>query len=226
MAIRLDADTDPLTYSGAVLTGNVLTVLCWGRIAVDRDDYSNFVSLHNATSPSRTVSLTLEGDGTTLRSFDNGLQGPTGSSLTVGVWYAMAAAVNGANCTLYWGTTAGSLSTNTVGTFAAPGEATDLLYIGRNQGGFWLNGSVANVKIYDAELNSSEVAAELGQYAAVRTANLVARYPFTTVDLTDASGNGHTLTAGATSVTADDGPPELDPSGDSLRLPIQTIRVP
>lgn len=226
MAIRLDADTDPLTYSGALFTGNISTVLCWGRIAVDRNDYSNFISLHGVTTPSRTVSLTLEGDGTTLRAFDNDLQGPTSSSLTVGVWYAMAAAVNGANCTLYWGTTASSLSTNTDGTFAAVGDATNLLYIGRNQGGFWLNGSVANVKIYNAELNSSEVAAELGQYAAVRTANLVARYPFTTVDLTDASGNGHTLTAGATSVTADDGPPELDPSGDSLRLPIQTIRVP
>lgn len=205
MAVRFDADTDVLTTTTGLFTGDVCTVLCWGRIAVDRNDYSNFVSLQ--TSLGRKVSLTLDSDGTTLRAFDDELAGPTGISLTVGTWYAIAAVVNGTTCDLYWGTSPYSLSTNSDSGFVTSAGATTQMLLGNNLFGFYLDGDLANVKLYDAALSAAEVSAGLIQYVPLRTANLLHWYPLLNVNLTDFSGNGNSLTAGGSATAFAAGPP-------------------
>lgn len=204
MAVRFDASTDVLTATTGLFTGDVCTVLCWGRIAVDRNDYSNFVSVQ--VDDSRKVSLTLDSDGTTLRAFDGGLAGPTGIGLTVGTWYAMAAVVNSTTCDLYAGTSPYSLSTSS-GAFGPVAGTVNQMLLGNNAFGFYLDGDLANVKLYNAALSAAEVSAGLIQYVPLRTANLLHWYPLLNVNLTDFSGNGNSLTAGGTATAFADGPP-------------------
>lgn len=225
MAIRFDAATDRLTTTTNLPAAGVYTVLCWVRIVNDRNDYSN--AIHIQGSFGRKVALAFDSDGATLRALDDELAGPTsGTALTVGAWYATAATVNTATCNLYWGTSASGLSNNTDTGFVPDTSAGATMYLGSNPFDFWLDGELANVKVYDAALSQAEIETELASYTVTRTANLLHCYSFQGGALTDSSGNGNTLTAGSTSTTAVDGPPALDQQPDSLRVPIQTIRIP
>lgn len=230
MSIRFDASTDALTNAtGLPGNGEQVTITCWVRIAVDRNDYSNLVSLQTAV-PGRKIALAFGSDGATLRALDDALNGPTsGAPLSTSTWYAVAAVLNGTNCTLYWGIDSQNLSSNSTASFVTSGPGTNPvsdMIVGSNPFGFWLNGSLANLKIYEASLTNTEIAQELGQFEPVRVANLLHWYAFKTVDLNDASGNGNVLTAGSTSVTADTDPPIPDSAAAVIRVPVQTIQIP
>lgn len=70
--------------------------------------------------------------------------------------------------------------------------------------------SLGPVKIWNAQLNSTEIAAEQASYGAVRTSNLYGSWlvPNPTT-LNDNSGNGHNLTRSGSSFTTDTDPPPL-----------------
>jgi hypothetical protein len=68
------------------------------------------------------------------------------------------------------------------------------------------NGRIAGVKIWNAALSAAELELERWTYSPVRTADLWAWYPLDGTSTADASGNGHTLTAGG-SLTTEAGPP-------------------
>ncbi len=74
--------------------------------------------------------------------------------------------------------------------------------------GEWLNGTVANVKLYGAALTQAEVEAEWGSWTAIRTANLIRHHTFqTAAETTDYSGNSNALTASGTPTFDSDNPP-------------------
>lgn len=204
MAVRFDANTDGYVTTNGMPT-TALTVSCWVRIAVDRNDYSN-IWAYDDLSTTRRLSLATDADGTTLAVFDNNLTGPIGPSLTVGTWYFTAVTFTGTTATLYW-STGGALSTTSgsVLAFAGPQQ----LWIARQAfGPYYLDGSLAAFKAWDAVLTSTELAAERDQYAPARTAGLLRSHPLLTAPGTaDESGAGNHLTAGSTATTTDeDGP--------------------
>jgi|SRR5262252_2626306 len=73
--------------------------------------------------------------------------------------------------------------------------------------------SIEAVKIWSATLTTTEIAAEMNRYDPVRSTNVYAWWKFlTATDLTDQSGNGHTLTATGTLAT-DTGPGGISTGG-------------
>ena len=73
-------------------------------------------------------------------------------------------------------------------------------------------GAAAYARYWNAELTTSEIAAEMNSATAVRTANLYADWNLTS-DLTDSSGHGHTMTPAGTAVFVDN--PDIDDGGST-----------
>jgi hypothetical protein len=88
------------------------------------------------------------------------------------------------------------------------------LFIGNDGRGFWLDGSVAAVKIYDAPLTQAEIAQEMQQFGPVRTTNLNAFYPLQSAGTAaaDTSGNDRLLVVSGSLTT--------DPNGPALLAPV------
>lgn len=80
-------------------------------------------------------------------------------------------------------------------------------FFGNDDYGDWLDGRMAAGKIWLATLNQAEIQAEMGSYAAVRTANIWSVVPMHVhTDLTDQSGQGNTPTAMGSLSTEPDPP--------------------
>jgi Concanavalin A-like lectin/glucanases superfamily len=222
LAVRFDG-VEPYTATAGLPAGTVYTVTCWAMISVDRNTYSEIVSLGNSTSPSTYCSISTNADGTSVGIFDLANYSGAGvgeTSMTVGAWYRLAMVVNGASATFYIANgPTGSLTATSVTDLTPPTPGAMSLgnYVGG--GSFFLDGRLAAVKMWSAELAAAEVEAELAQYQPRRTANLLRWHPFLTVETTDYSGNGNTLSGGS-GATTEDGPPiPWGPSAPRLILP-------
>lgn len=147
--------------------------------------------------------------GATLKCFDLGSNGSGFGNLPVSAnsWYRIAVSVNGANCSWYHGGATGTLTVASVTNIQSPVGAGQSWFLGNDSfDGGWLDGRLAAVKIWSAELSPAEIDNELGQYLPRRTANLVQWHPLLVAETVDYSGNGNTLSGGA-GATTEDGPP-------------------
>lgn len=185
-----------------IVTGGTYTVTFWGRLAVDRNDFSTFTATLNPNFSAYDV-LQTAADGTTL-TFNSSGGVVNGPALAVGTWYKIALVKNGTTATLYVGTGAGSLTTYS-GAASNTGGSRFLIGAVDAAGGEFLNGNVAAFKKWDAALTASEVAAELAQYNAARVTSLRRVHAFKG-DALDSSGNGNQLTSGGAAVAYETGP--------------------
>jgi hypothetical protein len=215
VSVRFDATGEHYTSTSGVLTAasGTCTVTCWGRIAVDRNEFSTFVAFDANGATGDYIPLQTGNNGTTLglyTSSGDGTDITAGQAMTVGTWYPMAFTINAGAATLYSGLTPQTLNTASQTGWTASGLTAFHI------GGYprftaeFLNGNVANVKHWSAVLTAAEIVNELQQYAPVRTADLVRWHPLinTTYATIDYSGNGRTLTGG-TGTATEDGPPIL-----------------
>ena len=89
------------------LPGTVFTALWWGRIAVDRNAYSTFLSVDNGTSTQvLAVQTGTDGVNPLLWMQPSGagdLEESPAVTMTVGSWYRMAIVRNGTAITYYAG---------------------------------------------------------------------------------------------------------------------------
>ena len=182
MAVRFFADGQD--YTNVTLGGGVQTMrslCCWGKIAVDRNAFSTFLGLDD--NASEDAALQTLADGTTLSWWESSGAGTVNAGpLTVGTWYFMAVALNGATGTIYWRALgAGSWSTAALSGSDASITANALRIGESGVGGEWLNGAVENVKLWlGAALSQAELDAEYALPSHVfpaRTANLAGWYP-------------------------------------------------
>lgn len=221
MSVRFDTAGENYTATNGMPAGNVYTVICWVRLAVDRDTYQT-VWVLDVGSATTGIYLETNSDGTTLGVWSSAsatAQQPI--SLAVDTWYQTAVVVNGTTVTHYREAAGNTLTSGSV-TLTGANPPTRLI-IGDDGGGTaWLNGNVANFKVYGAALSQSEIEAELASWTAVRTSNLLRHHKFQTAEATDYSGNGNSLSGGTGTSTEGDPPINVG----SLRLPIQTIQVP
>lgn len=170
-------------------------------------------------APNARTEMTTTGDGTTLTVVDSVVNFVGNFTNTVGQWVATAVVVNGGACTVYFGTDAGALTSASLGSGFGSHTAPTLLSIGTNgPGDNFVNGRVANFKMWQAVLTLGEIQADLASWSAVRTANLLRHHKFQVAETTDYSGNGNTLSGGTGAITEAD-PPIIIPYNPPTGMP-------
>jgi hypothetical protein len=227
MAVRFDVSTDGYRAQTGLPTSGVWTFICWLKIVVDRNVNSGLWALLNSGG-SKWLNLYTNADGTTLSIEDSVNYISTrfaNHATVVGTWYCMGFSVSGTTGNLYIGTDPDAMTTYSAANFNDTGAVVNM-YLGKDDGTTYFNGCLTNVKLFSAALSQSEIIAELKQYSAVRSTNLLHRHPFTDADLNDYSGGGFTLTAGTTTPGVESGPPILQAeatknSGNMLQMRVR-----
>jgi hypothetical protein len=210
-AVRFDKTTGE-KYS-VLMTGlgaSDITLCGWFNIRVDTNAFTCLLSMDRSGSAQYSF-LSTTSTGTNIR-LDSAAGGITMFNATVGTWYFMAYVHPTAHTTsklAYWAAQgAGSLSSAGPSALNVDHLDTDTLVIGNLfDGGAPCNASAAQVRVWSAALNSTELLAEFHSSTPVRTSNLWAAYSFASgVQTTDDSGNGRTLTSAGTPATDTSGP--------------------
>jgi hypothetical protein len=203
MAVRFDAQTDAYSATTGLPASTTWSVTCWAYITTDRNTASAAFGILN-TGVTAGIFLETDTDGTTWRVFDMSTS-VGGFAASVGQWTRMAVVVSGTSVTFYAGAP-GSALTSASGTLNSATPAS--LTVGDDgSGASFLNGRLANFKMWDAALSSGEVTAELGQIPPALTTNLLRYHPFYVAETADHSGHGRTLTAGSTGTSTEAHPP-------------------
>lgn len=214
MSVRFDAATDQLALASAPTSSTPLTITAWVR-NIEAVGNGTFLRLRAAGT---IASFTASSGGTNgpQLATTGGTAGPivvTGGSLPTNGWRRVMAVINGVganNCTVYWGDDNPATDLTAAVGSVATGAPTALSVGGRGGGDTserW-GGDMAYPRMWTAALTPTEGKAELASTVPVRTADLWADWPLLThTDLTDHSGNGRHLTAGATATTTQDNPP-------------------
>lgn len=223
MSIRFSGITaDAYLGSGGVPTGTAATATFWFYISASTSTFTYLLQLNSAGG--NQAYLGSDGTGLALFASDSTGAGFGGFTATPGTWARAGLIINGANWELLIGD-GGQALTSYTSTKTPISSLTYLALSGPFS--FPMNGRLAAVKLWDAALTTAEVQNELAQFAPVRTTNLLRYHPFHVAETTDYSGNGNTLTAGATPAATEDDPPIPDvvPTAQ-LRIPVQTIQGP
>lgn len=196
MAVRFDAAADRLTHNGAYpQTSAGWTYTAWVRIDVDRNDYSTW--LRTSASASTVATMGTNSNGTQgANYFTASGSATTNTDLTVGVWVPVAGTRSASSGDLftYYQPTPGTTISGTVDLATSDVTATpDQICIGGRgsaDANEWLNGSVAYVRVWSAELTQSEIEAEWASAAPVRTTDLHSNWTLDDLShLTDTVGS-------------------------------------
>lgn len=225
MAVRFDAATDRVSYSASnpPAPSAGMTITAWAYLSADQNNNTTFARLHAASGGSTVGTFATSSDGTSGPNyFSTGGSVTNATGFVVGAWRKVAWSASGTTGKSYVATVGGAteVDSGTVATGTAP---TGITLGGRSAGDSteWLNGRLAYVRVWSAELSQAEIEAEWASTVPVRTANLWADWPLSVhTDLTDHSGNGRNLVAGSTATTTEDGPPIA--SGATLGVAVET----
>lgn len=203
MSARFSATGQQYTRALSLGASTVGTICCWMRLTTDRNACQSPWELRSATVE---YVLQTDTDGTTLKVWTQTAY-PAGPSraLTVGTWYFVG---------VTWSTTTGTMYSRSISdtsmtaqnwTGGTTGPDWTTLWLGSDASNEWLNGNVAAVKGWRAQLSAAEVQAEMWQYQPGRLANLDFWYPLLTPETVDYSGNARSLSGGS-GVVVEDGP--------------------
>lgn len=220
MAVRFDAATDKVSYTGGVPNpSSGFTFTAWVYNAVDLNANATYARLW--TGGSTTATFATGVDGTSGPSYFTGggsISATTGTP--VGQWRKIAFTCTGTSGKVY-AATPGGVTEVVSGTVSGTASPTSITLGGRSttDDSEWWNGRIANARLWSAVLTQAEIEAEWAADTAVRTAGLWADWQVpTAADLTDHSGNGRHLVAGSTAVTTEAGPPLAEAHSGSVTL--------
>lgn len=227
MSVRLDAAADGYTATSG-LPGTVFTATWWGRIAVDRNTYSTILAFDNNTD-TQLLAVQTDTNGVSpylwLEPHGAGfIEAAPAVSMTVGSWYRFALVRNGTAVTFYVAPASGSISVGS-GTLTGALNITRMRVGNSVTSGENWNGNAANLKIHNGvAMTQAQIVTEWGSWQDQLGAALRHHKWQNAAEVTDYSGNGHTLTAAgtptfeATNPTLTDSPPPAPPSGSKLRV--------
>lgn len=218
MSVRFDGSTDRYTATTGLVGASGWTVCLWAKLQVDRNDYTTFFQWVGGSS-NETVFQT-QANGTSLQVWDGTADRNLTASLVVGSWYRLALVrTTTTSVTAYTATDVGATSSQTLTTSTVGAPAT--LYVGNSDVNEFLNGNIANLKVYTAALSQTEVETEWASWDAVRTSNLLRHHKFKdAAEVTDYSGNGNALTSAGTPTFDADNPAITENSSSAAFLPI------
>jgi len=210
-AVRFDAITDELVRTTNLPAVTGFTLMGWFRIAGDGHSYSTMLGLGQPTSSNAYLVMMCCGNGWRQLMLWSGSGYALGSNLALNTWYHVAMTVSGTGAGQVSAYLNGKLDFSIGGNAAVTG---DRLSIGNDSHSEWLDGSAADVKIYNAVLTPAEIAQEMTSYAPVRTAGLNSWYPLQSASdaPTDYSGNSYTMRVAGT-LTDDPGGPSALTTG-------------
>lgn len=211
MSVRFDLFTDRISFSGAGLPdpASGFTLAMWIRVASSTGDFATFARLSAGGSTSATCATTSTGTGGPIYGTAGGTLTAT-AGMTVGTWYRYAITRTGTTGKLYTAEGAAGATEALTGTVSGADNPDQICFGGRAAADITetLNGNVAYAKLWSSVLTQGQIEAEWASAAPIITSGLAAFWPLTVhTDLTDHSGNGHDLTAGATAVTTEADPP-------------------
>lgn len=221
MSNRFDQASDRISRTDASLPNPAggITVLGWVRLAVDTGNFATICRLSNSAGDSTSITFSTDNDGNTLAFFTAVGSIVTTFALAVGQWCRFAFTQTGTAGQVYVGTDSGALQlfSGSVNGAANPNVIT---FGGRSPGDAIEYGDVALAyeRCFASVLTQAQITAELASTAPILST--WADWPLTShTDLTDHSGNGRHLTAGATPTTTEDDPPLTPaPSGAASRF--------
>lgn len=225
MAVRFDAATDRITYTGGGVPDPSagFTLSAWAYVSVDQNDFATIARLYNGGT---TATFATSSDGLGGPNyFTGGGTVSAATGLAPGEWRKVAITCIGTTGAVYVATPGGATEGDT-GTVAGAAAPTSIALGGRSiaEATEWWNGRLSYVRVWSAVLSQVEIEAEWASTTPVRTSDLWADWPLEAhTDLTDHSGHGRHLVAGSTSTTTEDGPPlEISGSG-ALVSPAATV---
>jgi hypothetical protein len=223
MSVRFDAASDRVTSSGSNPPDPAagLTVAFWVRPRVDRNDFSTMIRLHGGVVPGSSTALNIAtgADGLTPSIFTFGGTVTAPGPLAVDEWTYLVVTVLGTVGTIYLTDPDTEVTTSASGTVGGGATPTGLTVGGRSatDDTEWFNGGEQYLRLWSTVLSELERDAERVSMEPVREADLWADYVLATAsDLTDHSGHGRDLTAGATPVDTEDDPPVNPPPSTGL----------
>lgn len=198
------ADASTLAFNSAY------TILFSVYLTSDLNTYTDFAHVETVNGSSEVDFIITNSNGTQLYlGADPGSGRTTGADLSTGTWYDLAMVrASATDLRMYRsGSQEGSTLTNNVSS-RSDGR---YLYLGTWFGlSEFLNGGLANIKIYNRALSADELIAEHVRIRPVSTTDMWAWYPMIGSTIADCvldwSGNGRNLTAFNTP-TVVDGPP-------------------
>lgn len=201
MAVRIDASSDYLNRTSSAPGQYPLTVTFWLYITTDRNAYGVLFLIANSGGTS-FISFNLSSSGTNLQ-ISVGGNTTNGSNLSTGTWYHIACVVASATSQkMYLNGVLDINKTTSSYTFTAA-----QYYLGSDSVG-WLNGRLADVKMFDRELTVEEIKNEMADLWPV-SYPAWAFYPMfagASERVLDYGGGGRNLTANGT-LTDEAGPP-------------------
>lgn len=209
MAVRFDAVSESYTRTVSLGEQTTFTFAMWARLRANRSVSTTLWSFDD-NADGTMFGFRTTTDGASLRVFDDidGGAVASGPVMSANVWYYLSAVFdyNSIAGNLFYRTASAAALTQVFWTVNSPRTITRLLIGDGRYVNEWFNGNIAGFKFWTATLSPTELLNESRQIKPRRTADLRAFYPFTRAETTDYSGNGQTLTGGATATT-EDGPP-------------------
>lgn len=219
MALRFNGTNSVVAYttSGTLPNFNAFTMLCVGKISVDRNSYSTFFTIGDSNAADNATALVqTEPDGLTIVAYDyTGNLIAVGPTLVVGAYYGIALSSNGGGTTadgvkLYVKRLDSDVATSAVsGKFGSGyySGAIGCVRFGDTHYGEPLNGTVENAQLFNRVLSQSEI--ENAWMTRVPAGNPIRWWPMiggsTSASLYDLAGQSALSTSG--SPTVEDGAP-------------------
>jgi hypothetical protein len=215
MAWLFDAATDKVLIPSG-WSGSAFTVCLWVKRSSTATTHGNnpFRAWSNAAGGGTTIGgLDVQGSGrATLVAYDSAftqtvggdIRSDGGSGAQAG-WHPVALVVNGTAWALYYNTGTDPSALTKVTATRATGATVGSFTLSDNPD--FIDGAIANVKVFSRALSDAEVAAELGTYDQVSATNLVFRGTLKTTSATPETGTA--MTAGSTAIALVDGPTRL-----------------
>jgi hypothetical protein len=207
MAWRIDASGDNLRRSTSLPASTLVTICAWIKVVNDRNGNFRCPFILETSGTGSFVGVEWSSSNTfdviagTIVSF-----GVTPTSATGWFFVAVTANGSGANAVHGYWAKPGDTSFNTA-TANGSSFTPAFLTFGNDDVSEWMDGRIAAIKVWDAELTQTELWTEMWSQTPFRRTNLHLFAPgFKHAELNDMSGNGKTLTANGT-LTTEEGPP-------------------
>lgn len=206
MAVRFADEAHAYSRTVALGSQSVYSLACWMRLTSDRNTWQTAWCLGDAAGGDVFSLLQTTATGTNLEFVTSAsFTAVPLVNMTVGTWYYVGIAMNGATGTAVYRTPTTAFSTVAIASQGAIVHQT--LQIGRSiYTGEWLDGCVTGFKWWAATLTTAELQQEAASYMPSRTVNLRAWYPLLSPETVDYSGNGAVLSGGV-GAAGEDGPP-------------------
>lgn len=234
MSVRFDASGEMYTSTAGTPGTGDFTALSWFKIVAQRAAYSTPWGLDNGSN--HVITPQCDNPGTDPVSFyiwvdAAGTAQDINSVIDVssGVWYALAVQREGTTLRAWIQPAGGSVTP--VSRTINSGLNMSTMRIGRSvTTAEWINGRIANYKLYTAALTLTEIQAEWNNWQAQRTAGLTHHHKFqSAAETTDYSGAGNALTVTGAPIyesdnpTIDDSPPGGGGGGTPVALDLTYV---